>query len=188
MEVTTTTSSAGSVEVSSVPSVSSQRCSRSSSDHEELWPVRGRRWERRQPDDCPTSPESDELELTPPSSSPPCLVLDRTQRTTPSSTSSLHSHPRPSLLHIACPASRQDAQSGWPRCTTIDVSPRAPPVRSSPGHKTDSLASSTLVAFVLDWANTGGKTAMHVAAQEGNESFVRVSPAGQRVGYGGDLS
>ncbi|KAL7415195.1 ankyrin repeat-containing domain protein [Mrakia frigida] len=29
-------------------------------------------------------------------------------------------------------------------------------------------------SFVLDWANTLGKTAMHVAAQEGNQAFVRL--------------
>lgn len=31
------------------------------------------------------------------------------------------------------------------------------------------------VPFVVDWANKSGKTAMHVAAQEGNEVFARVS-------------
>lgn len=35
--------------------------------------------------------------------------------------------------------------------------------------------TQSAVSFVLDWANVGGKTAMHVAAQEGNEPFVRVS-------------
>jgi len=35
--------------------------------------------------------------------------------------------------------------------------------------------SFSTVSFVLDWANTGGKTAMHVAAQEGNQAFVQVS-------------